>query len=676
MALVCAFDLNAQTSFREATVNTVIPKLQLKSLVDEAQVDSQYAWTLEGEKELNFMTDSACMFYDDTWIVSPEINAEAYSDLELHVTMTAWSYSSFHNYPVSLIYSDGSEQDLSTTMDVASKEYKTFVLPLDGVKEEAFRISIKGPYQRGHTSGVSITLIKDVYVCGKSRLDSVEVDVANTSVSLHYDRGYDYCLIDMLKAERNASNIDTLYFNDFTSEDLRGATTNAESTKFDDSLHAYKSGGGELYISMPLVIGGITDSVYVDLKASKRLAIDTTTYNIVFDDEVVYSFKWNRYDAQEWRSFSFSFMPSSRFGTLKVAISSDKEMHLYVDDIFVYQKSLYSYRSLPGFPKTVTSNLVVEDLNCNEEYRVLLQYFKNQNEFGEEVVSPLQDFTLMTNGEHRALQTGETLELEEDFEGSIVMDATNAINGNWRVMGELCYAFAYRTDEWEAIGLPFKPRLLGAFIGGKPYYLRENVDYHLQTYASDADGGFSFQRQNLFDGFVGYLLKVPSSITQYDDNLIYIYSEKGVELNAERQFSYSKLFTHVANPYTYTVDNAWQVFATECLYKYDGSVFRLYTVNDVIRPFESVIVYNGNVHSAPKLISPDGSSSVIDIDNGVFVSVYDDSFAIHNYSGDVTVFSVSGTVVYKGYVNSGEQVRLQPGVYVVNYGGNNRKIVI
>lgn len=268
------------------------------------------------------------------------------------------------------------------------------------------------------------------------------------------------------------------------------------------------------------------------------------------------------------------------------------------------------------------------------------------------------------------------MELDGDFGGSVFMDSTSCITGRGRVMGELCYVMDYRPGEWESVGLPFAPHLVGAFIGGVPYYLRENIDYHLQSYTCDDGGQYSFAPSPCIEGYRGYLVKVPEGIS-YDDNTLYIYSSKGVEINAPHSFALDGLYTHLANPYLRAVTDVWQIFGAEVVYRYDGQVFRPFTTSDELPPFESVIVYGGSPNAAPRMISLGGSSGVAgDASDKVMIATHDGAIALHGYSGQVTIRALSGVTVFAGHVVSGSPIPLGQGIYIVTYGSRTVKVAV
>ncbi len=678
MLALCTLAAAAQINFREPTTNTVLPKFEMKKLASGEPSDPATDWTLGGEGELVFRKDSACYFLNDTWIVSPQIEAAYYSELELHMALEAISGNvvSRDNYPIVIEYEDGHKQNFNVVIGS-----ENLIIPLTLDKSEKFRIKIMSDYTEDTKN--NLTLIHSLSLHGIHDCLPIVPEAGKTSITLpiaaHIDGRFDYYTIDFLKPERNNSNIDTLYFSNFTAGEINEAVSTPENEKSGDFYYAKNRGRASL--SVPMFVNGINDSVYVDFKTFKTTRNDTATIKVLYNSELLTTvIRTSEMPIREWFDHHLSFVPSSSFSTLKFVCEdlqdTTKLVYLSLDDLLVTQKSMYSYRSIEGFPREESGDLTVSGLNCNEDYRVLLQYVDEANAYGETVVSEVMDINIKTTGEHKAMQEGEVLELDGDFEGSVMMDGSCQINGTGRIMGELCYALTYRTDEWEAVGLPFEPRLLGAFIGGEPYYLRENVDYHLQSYAPDAAGGYSFRRKGRFEGFKGYLVKVPSTLTQYDENTIYIYSEKGIEVNAPRTYTYTETFTHLANPCTYALDDPWTVFGAEMIYRYDGTAFRLCTTADTVKPFESVIVYNGGPNTAPKMIRVDGFSSIEGVTNEVLLSVSDGCFALHGYEGRVTVTSLGGMTMHDGWLGDGEDLSLPAGAYLVTYGGRTTKLIL
>lgn len=681
LSIFCTLAAQAQTGFREPTVNTILPRFAMKSLASGEPTDTLTGWRLGGEGELMFRDDTLCYFYEDTWIVSPELDAANHYDMELCMELTAVSSGTVYNYSVTLEH-EGAEIAVTTQnrINLQKDRCDTCIVTLPRLESGTFRIRVKGIGSDGQD--IRRALLAKINVRGKYAIQGSIPEVANTSFTIPMPVGYDHCLADVKKAERNTSATDTLAYFGFTGGDYTGATTNATNTKRDADFFQGINKNFPVVFSVPLITMGINDSVHIKFKERKYNPSNIYAYHVIYDADTVTTIMQDieRYD-DNWYEHSLSFTPSSPFGVLKIVsenLRKDRiKQWMLLDDLLITQKSMYSYRSIEGFPRQESGDLTVSGLNCNEDYRVLLQFVDEANAYGEEVVSDVLDISVKTTGEHKAMQAGEVLELDGDFEGSVIMDGSCQISGTGRVMGELCYAFTYRTDEWEAVGLPFEPRLLGAFIGGEPYYLRENVDYHLQSYAADGKGGYAFHKMGRLEGFKGYLVKVPSTLTQYDGNTIYIYSEKGIEINAPRTYTYTETFTHLANPCAYALDDPWTVFGAGMIYRYDGEAFRLCTTDDTVKPFESVIVYNGGANTAPRVIRIDGGSSVTNgTGHEVLLATGEGCFALHGYEGRVTVTSLGGMTVHDGWLDDGETVSLPAGAYLVTYGGRTTKVIL
>lgn len=681
LSIFCTLAAQAQTGFREPTVNTILPRFAMKSLASGEPTDTLTGWRLGGEGELMFRDDTLCHFYEDTWLTSPELDAAMYDDMELWMEMSAISTSKVRNYTV-VVECKGKEAKVPAQEEINLQKdsCSTYILPLPKIENGVFRIKIKGIGTKGQS--ISRAQLASLSLHGKYLFPTLTPQPANTSFTIPMPEGYDSCRVDVMKAERNAYATDTLAYFGFQGGDYTGAETNATNFQTGvDYFHGMIKNEPTVF-SFPLVVMGINDSVYVEFKERKQLDADTYTYRAMFEGDTLLFYTQNQeIKSKNWYKHSFSFVPKSAFGILQIICEDleerDKSCHMLLDDLLITQKSMYSYRSIDGFPRQESGDLTVSGLNCNEDYRVLLQFVDEANAYGEEVVSDVLDISVKTTGEHKAMQAGEVLELDGDFEGSVILDGSCQITGTGRVMGELCYAFTYRTDEWEAVGLPFEPRLLGAFIGGEPYYLRENVDYHLQSYAADGKGGYAFRKMGRLEGFKGYLVKVPSTLTQYDGNTIYIYSEKGIEINAPRTYTYTETFTHLANPCAYALDDPWTVFGAGMIYRYDGEAFRLCTTDDTVKPFESVIVYNGGANTAPRVIRIDGGSSIPNgTDHEVLLATGEGCFALHGYEGRVTVTSLGGMTVHDGWLDDGEAVNLPAGAYLVTYGGRTTKVIL
>lgn len=665
--------------FRVPTTNVILPAFKLSRLAGGSLSDMPSAWTLEGSGALVIERDSSCHFGSDTRIVSPEVDGSRYVNAELRLDMATYNnQDELHQsnyYPVTLVYSDGVRDEYTLDIDGLGKSFTSVFLSLDTLRALPFRIEITG----GDVPGLDYhTLLKEVSLAATYKAPQPAPVPSPTSLSLPFPAGYDSCLVDIRRSVRNASSTDTICYSGFDDGGDGGFSTDALSLGAGDYFHGFGRGNVSLWI--PVVAMGVTDSLYVSFCTRKWVDSEVSTYTVTYNDSVIGRISHPReLSSSVWERHAFAFVPTSSLGVIEInntdSTGGNKELRLLVDDLLVYQKSMYTYRSIEGYPRAVCSDETVDGLYCNEEYRVMRQYVGVGID-DETVVTTMSDERVMTTGERLSLVQGGTMELDGDFGGSVFMDSTSCITGRGRVMGELCYVMDYRPGEWESVGLPFAPHLVGAFIGGVPYYLRENIDYHLQSYTCDDGGQYSFAPSPCIEGYRGYLVKVPEGIS-YDDNTLYIYSSKGVEINAPHSFALDGLYTHLANPYLQAVTDVWQIFGAEVVYRYDGQVFRPFTTSDELPPFESVIVYGGSPNAAPRMISLDGGSGMArGVPDEVVIATHDGAISLHGYSGQVTIRALSGVTVFAGHVVSGSLIPLGQGIYIITCGSRTVKVAV
>ena len=665
--------------FRVPTTNVILPAFEVSRLAGGSLSDMPSAWTLEGSGALVIERDSSCHFGSDTRIVSPEVDGSRYVNAELRLDMATYNnQDELHQsnyYPVTLVYSDGVRDEYTLDIDGLGKSFTSVFLSLDTLRALPFRIEITG----GDVPGLDYhTLLKEVSLAATYKAPQPSPVPSPTSLSLPFPAGYDSCLVDIRRSVRNASSTDTICYSGFDDGGDGGFSTDALSLGAGDYFHGFGRGNVSLWI--PVVAMGVTDSLYVSFSTRKWVDSEVSTYTVTYNDSVIGRISHPReLSSSVWERHAFAFVPTSSLGVIEInntdSTGGNKELRLLVDDLLVYQKSMYTYRSIEGYPRVVCSDETVDGLYCNEEYRVMRQYIGVGID-DETVVTTMSDERVMTTGERLSLVQGGTMELDGDFGGSVFMDSTSCITGRGRVMGELCYVMDYRPGEWESVGLPFAPHLVGAFIGGVPYYLRENIDYHLQSYTCDDGGQYSFAPSPRIEGYRGYLVKVPEGIS-YDDNTLYIYSSKGVEINAPHSFALDGLYTHLANPYLQAVTDVWQIFGAEVVYRYDGHVFRPFTTSDELPPFESVIVYGGSPNAAPRMISLDGGSGMArGVPDEVVIATHDGAIALHGYSGQVTIRALSGVTVFAGHVVSGSLIPLGQGIYIITCGSRTVKVAV
>lgn len=664
--LVFALLTNAQSEFKTSTSNTFWPALDLSTLYfNPEEVDN---WKVEGE--LHKVPDkNLYLLYNDESLISSRISGIGMQSLGVRLWLESNGIGSTGgNYTLSIEYEDGVivTQDTGVSDEIPLTPFDVIfenVRPLD------FVIRIKGQAVRGNTGYITVmssVAVNVTYLCKPN------VSIEKAGLKIFKDSNYDNLVVNIEHQEKSEFDIDTLYYNNFDNDDLKGAIA-YPSIEFKYG-YCYLNSASGVKMQFPLIMNGINENVFFSIKHRKNEDSYNDTIKVFLNDKFVD----NIINTSVWSEYSVTLVSNSTVCNIELVCDDpNKTNSMSLDDILIYQKSKYRYVSLPSFPKITDSDLTVDGLYCNDEYRVQVQYTKDKNEYGEEVVTSIADTTVVTLGDYYEIPSDESYVLDGDYKGTLLMYPGASLKGNYRIMGELCCVLNYRNGKWESIGCPFKPYLIGAFIDGEPYYLRENVDFHLQHYSESEElGNYYFDSASEFLPYQGYILKVPEDIV-YDNNQLFIFSEKGIEVNEENVFSYDKLYSQVCNPYTYQIStDAWKIFNADCLYKYDGTVFRLFTSNDVIQPFESIIVYNGGLNSAPKVIKLDNISHIDSLNDDMFISVYDNSFVVNNYTGRVCVYDINGVKVFDQYVSEGKEIILQHGIYIVNVGGTYKKIVL
>lgn len=668
----------AQSAFRTSTLNTVLKSVTLKDIYDSSGSDN-LSWLLSGEIVKNPNSENYC-FYSDTEIETREyLHGETLKKLVVVLYLaTDGTFGPNSNYNIILEYEDGSFSEKKTGISSYSPEYKNYEVSFNDIKPMPFKIKIKSNL----IAGGYVTYIKDIIVKARFVPSIPKIEVSPTSMKIPFDSNFDFCVVNLSIPEKLKYNVDTLYNNDFEDNDLKGAVSVPDY--LNKTYPFYNVGPAQnLRLSIPLMLSGINDSLRVSFKVRKLSERDTSSVKVLYNGEVVKSFSKRKYKVDVWYKEDFIFLPKESFANLEFFCSYGVTTgYLLLDDVIISQNSKYKYCSLEGFPKQVVDeDCVIDNLSCNTEYRLQIQYNKNTNDFGEEVITDIREYFVKTTGESIVLKPGEDKDMNGDFYGSIMMGNNSNLNGKLKVMGEFCYLFEYEQGHWESLTLPFKPYLVGAFINGEPVYLRENIDFHLHEYVySSDDDKYKFLPSTDMKEYVGYLLKVPENI-KYDDNVLFFYSDKKISLNDDRKYNLDGLlFAQLGNPYTYSLgDDAWNVFGYDCIYKYDGNKFVLFTVNDIIKPFESVIIYTGSPNTMPKYISIE--DEVTSLEDGfigvdVLMAVYNNAVSFYNYIGYIKIYDINGLLIYDDYISDGSQLYLEHGIYIVEFNGFKRKIVI
>ena len=494
-------------------------------------------------------------------------------------------------------------------------------IKIDNIKPEKFKIRIR--YQR--TSSSSDIYVNNVVVYAMRTSPSISFESSNTGFSVVGCESYDECVLELYRQTYIESGIDTLYFNTFDS-DLHGVIINTSYDISNGGLYI-TSKSEDICASIPFFPNRNIDKL--NLKCLFRIASKKNhNVNIYYNDEFVIENKMSG-TGGDIKNFSCEIDVRHTFAdTLKFIVNAykDNTANLVFDELLLSQNCEYKYLLLEDFPKQMQFPFYVDGLDCTSSYRVRYQLIDNENEKGEKVVTSLAEGFISTTGEYKELPPDSEFTLESDFEGTIMISNKSNLYGNYSVLGELCYVHEYNPDEWASVALPFKPQRIGAFKNGEGFYLRENKDFYLRSYSETADS-FQFVDSESFEPYKGYILKIPDGM-DFDNNALFIYSPRKITVNEPYSYVFENLYSHVANPYTYSLnykDNNTEIeslFQGNIIYKFDGTSFKILSSDDIILPFESVIVFSGGVNAAPRIINleKDISDLTNDTKNYEFIS--------------------------------------------------------
>lgn len=660
--------------FLEPTFNTLIEKTYFKDLYQNGSAN--YDWEIIGEgmvKEGDYYTLS-----NGSSLLSDEIDDSTIVAINLVFNIRTYGGSLKDNkYFVGIEYESG--ESIEKTFDSIPNKFVSLPIKIDSIKPEKFKIRIRN--QRMNSS--SNIYVNNVVVYAKRTSPSILFEPSNTGF-LVSTTDYDECIIELYRQEYLESGIDTLYFNDFNTDDLSGMTLNT-SYSISNGLLSALSKKFDICAAIPFFPNRSIDKINLQCLFKIIYPKQNHNVNVYYNDEFIVEKKLSG-SGGDVIDFSYDIDTRHTFiDSLKFVIryDGDKTANLALEKVLLSQNCEYKYLLLEDFPKQMQFPFYVDGLDCTSSYRVRYQLIDNENEKGEKVVTSLAEGFISTTGEYKELPPDSEFTLESDFEGTIMISNKSNLYGNYSVLGELCYVHEYNPDEWASVALPFKPQRIGAFKNGEGFYLRENKDFYLRSYSETADS-FQFVDSESFEPYKGYILKIPDGM-DFDNNALFIYSPRKITVNEPYSYVFENLYSHVANPYTYSLnykDNNTEIeslFQGNIIYKFDGTSFKILSSDDIILPFESVIVFSGGVNAAPRIINLEKDISDLTNDTKIyeFISVFEDGFEIHGYEGPVEIYGIDGNLIIKTYNISGERINVDSkGVYIVRFGNNINKILL
>lgn len=671
--------------FREPSVQTVIPKTSAQNINPVGENTTKWMYIEDVISSNSKGASSIVMYGGDTLLTKDFLSFEMYEFIEVSLDLyKSGSYDPvLSNLKVEILFESG-HSIVKYTEIRDDKVLQKQVLLFDGLSPEKGRIIItSNPNTTNHFSK-----FESVTVAGIKKVAGVSSSASSREAEVNIDQNinsYDKYVFSLYYPRKDN---DTIYFEDFSDKIADGWDMVGNSGLAEPYLYLYGSKGSKISMTQKFKTGYINTPV--ELSLSFRAGVDDLYKNackklkIYIDNELLQTIDpiaeavpgANVYETMG--KYQFSIVTDKKEIELKLAIedaTSKQNVNLLIDDICL-RGEMYSYVQVDGYPLEFSGPVYsMENLYPNTQYMFGLQGL-DVAEDGTETASAILYDGFITTGENKYVANGEVFELTEDFVGNITIEEGGTVKGNHTVLGEVCYIMTYVKDEWKTLSLPFDPFLVGAYQQEKGIYLRPKYDYYLQQYTMKDDGyvSFLFEDKDEINKGDGYIFKVPATIQQYDNYKIFIFSDKGIELNAPVPPAdcQKECFEHVGNPYTFDM-KASELCNATVVYVLENGRFVKSSPDVTIKAFESFIAYNTSIFNrAPKAIE---IGEVLDVNSlemsKTEILVYDDnSFSVYGFSGQLSVTDVSGKVVFDGNVNDGEIITVvEGGVYILNLDG-------
>lgn len=669
--------------FREPSVQTVIKKTSAENI------------KVSGKTDWELFTKEA---QDDNGLISlfagNYISSISYLDItpfsEINIELDIRHYnSSFDenacNLLICLEYETGEIIEQKTNIEDLLKEVTRINVCFASPKGGSAKIVIKSQAY----SQWQFCYIYNISASGIKKVNGVSSSASSREAEVNIDQhmnSYDKYVFSLYYPRKDN---DTIYFEDFSDKVADGwSFVGNPSMMSDPYLYLSGSKGAKISMTQKFKTGYINNPV--ELSFSFKAGVENLYKNtcrklkIYIDNELLQTIDPiaeavpgpNVYETMG--KYQFSIVTDKKEIELKLAIedaTSKENVNLLIDDICL-RGEMYSYVQVDGYPLEFSGPVYsMQNLYPNTQYMFGLQGL-DVAEDGTEVASAILYDGFITTGENKYVAKGEVFELTEDFVGNITIEEGGTVKGNHTVLGEVCYIMTYVKDEWKTLSLPFDPFLVGAYQQEKGIYLRPKYDYYLQQYTMKDDGyvSFLFEDKDGINKGEGYIFKVPATIQQYDNYKIFIFSDKGTELNAPVTPAdcQKECFEHIGNPYTFEM-KASELCNATVVYILENGRFVKSSPDVTIKAFESFIAYNTSIFNrAPKAIE---IGEVLDINSletsNTEILVYDETrFSVNGFSGRLSVTDINGKVVFDGNVYDGEIITVPDrGVYILNMNG-------
>lgn len=337
-----------------------------------------------------------------------------------------------------------------------------------------------------------------------------------------------------------------------------------------------------------------------------------------------------------------------------------------IDNIKITQVLDSIETSIPGFPKQVgnTTSYTIDDLSQNTNYNYTVKAtngYITTNESESVCIKTLPDDQQIVEADEVKIYNDETIN------GDLRIIDGAKINGKVTVKGEISYVCKFAPSKWHSFSLPFIPKVVGGYINGIAYALRPNHDYFLKSYQNE-----KFVN-NTFNGS-GYIIKVLPNI---DNGELFFFSDKGITLNENNNiYSISNGYTHLGNPYTYSISPK-ELVSADKYYCLKNNKF-VESEEDLL-PFQSFIVYKGtklNQTSYEISIEPESVGITTAKTKEIKTWQNEGNLWITGTEDEINIYSAQGKLVYTGYNDGKTPIQLLPGMYLIKTNDSITKIII
>lgn len=450
LLMICGMaTMKGQNPFGSHTTNTLFPNEDAKAIIQNKGKN----WKCYGARHFDAKSGKYHCIVDTTYLESAVFAGRPYKNLEISINF--YVENNARIYHIELINTETGETQLLKTEWKGQAGEKRFTYRLEDIDSDSLKIKIQNTAKDGTGSHAYIGSIS---VSGTPRepaplivCDTLDISISQT------DSTYDRAIVQLLAVKNTRQDIDTLYYNDFSTDDLKGAEAQGS---YKIGIGSYPATGRIFFdqtsdepvaLTIPLQIAGTSNEFHVEFQ-TRRLDIgtDSTDIRLALRDNLVATI--GKKTLRETLTQHKHTIPAREIYSDLIFSVGEKGIkscnNLFLSQLLVYQKSRYKYTPLSGFPRTTDGDMKIEGLEPNTNYVLAIQYVRESNEHGERVVTPVREYHLTTQGKYAEILPGETLELSADFKGSIALHDGGQLRGNHTILGELCYVKKYTPDVW------------------------------------------------------------------------------------------------------------------------------------------------------------------------------------------------------------------------------------